>query len=138
MTELKTKPGTKSVEEFIGSIEDEKRRKDCSEILSLMADITGEKPVMWGETIVGFGTYHYKGSGKREADWFVTGFSPRKQNLVIYLNNNVKQFEQLLQKLGKHTTGSGCLYLKALSDVDKSVLSELIKESVQSIRKQWG
>jgi hypothetical protein len=88
---------------------------------------------MWGKSIVGFGSYHYKGKSS-EGDWMATGFSPRKQSLTIYLMSGFKEFEELLQKLGKHSTSVGCLYIKKLKDVDKSVLKKLVKQSYQYVK----
>jgi len=98
-----------------------------------MEDITGHAPKMWGKSIVGFGSYHYKGKSS-EGDWMATGFSPRKQSLTIYLMSGFKEFEELLQKLGKHSTSVGCLYIKKLKDVDKSVLKKLVKQSYQYVK----
>jgi hypothetical protein len=133
MSDVKTKVTDKSVSEFINSIEDEKRRQECQTILDMMREATGEEPKIWGDSIVGFGSYHYKGKSGREGDWYVIGFAPRKQNLTLYIvpypMND--EFEPLLEKLGKHKLGGGCLYLKKLADVDMSVLQEMITWSAQ-------
>jgi hypothetical protein len=129
MAELKTQKNNASVIEFLNKIENDQRKKDCFEVLEIMKKITGEQPVMWGSSIVGFGEYHYKGASGREGDWFITGFSPRKQNLTLYLMAGFDRFDGLLAKLGKHKTGSGCLYVNKLTDIDKEVLETLIKES---------
>ena len=133
-TELKTKVNEASVEGFLNSVEDEQSRKDCLEILKMMKQVTKEEPKMWGASIVGFGSYHYKGASGREGDWFLTGFSPRKQNLTLYLNHGFDVHEDLLKKLGKYKTGMGCLYVKKLDDVDKKVLKELVTESVKRMK----
>ena len=133
--ELKTKVNDASVESFLNSIEDEQKRVDCLEILKLMQQVTKEAPKMWGASIVGFGSYHYQGSGGREGDWMLTGFSPRKQNLTLYLMSGFDQHKDLLKKLGKHKTSVGCLYIKQLGDVDKKVLKELVTESVKAMKK---
>ena len=133
--ELKTKVNEASVTNFIDSVEDEQKRKDCFEILKLMKQITKEEPKMWGASIVGFGSYHYKGKSGREGDWMLTGFSPRKQNLTLYLMGGFDTHADLLQKLGKFTTGAGCLYIKKLDDVDKKVLKELEQASVKRMKQ---
>ena len=130
-TEVKTKVNEASVESFLNTVKDEDVRKDCFEILKLMKQVTKEEPKMWGASIVGFGSYHYKGASGREGDWMLTGFSPRKQNLTLYLMGGFNAHTDLLQKLGKHKTSVGCLYIKKLEDVDVKVLKELIKKSME-------
>lgn len=100
-------------------------------ILDLMRDVTGVEPIMWGDSIIGFGTYHYKYTSGREADWFLTGFSPRKQSLTLYIMSGFSEYDQLLSKLGKHSTGKSCLYIKKLEDIDMDVLRDLILLSVE-------
>ncbi|MBC7878283.1 MAG: DUF1801 domain-containing protein [Anaerolineales bacterium] len=134
-TELKTKKNEASVEGFLDSVEDEQARKDCYEILKMMKQVTKEEPKMWGATIVGFGSYHYKGKSGREGDWMLTGFSPRKQNLTLYLMGGFDLYKDLLKKLGKYKTSVGCLYIKKLDDVDKKVLKELVTENVKTMKK---
>ena len=107
-----------SVTEFLNSVADEKKRKDCFEILKLMKQVTKEEPKMWGASIVGFGSYHYKGKSGREGDWFITGISPRKANLSIYIIAGFEKAGSLLEKLGKHSIGKGCLYIKRLTDLE--------------------
>ena len=136
MAELKTKPTDQSVEDFLNKVAPEQKRLDSFEILGMMKKITGEKPVMWGESIVGFGSYHYKGASGREGDWLLTGFSPRKQNLTLYLIAGLADNQDMLRKLGKHKTSVGCLYLKRLADVDKEVLADLIKKSVEQMKQK--
>jgi hypothetical protein len=135
MAELKTKVNDASVEGFLNSVKDEQTRQDCFEILKIMKQVTREEPKMWGTSIVGFGSYHYKGASGREGDWMLTGFSPRKQNLTLYLMGGFDAQANLLKKLGKHKTSVGCLYIKKLADVDKRVLKELIKNSVKSMKQ---
>jgi len=125
----KTVPTNQSVEQFLDAVADEQKRKDSFTILELMKQITGMEPKMWGSSIVGFGSYHYKYESGREGDTIMVGFSPRKQNLTIYNMGGVTQNEELLKKLGKHTVGGGCLYLKRLDDVDLPTLKSLIEES---------
>ena len=136
MAELKTKPTNKSVNAFINSV-DAKRQADCRLILKLMRTITGKKPRMWGTSIIGFGAYHYKYKSGREGDWFVTGFSPRKQNLTIYIMPGFSNYADLLAKLGKYKTSVSCLYVKKLEDVDINVLKKLITKSVQEMAKLY-
>ncbi len=134
--ELKTKPNNVSVEDFLNEISDEQKREDSKEIAAFMQKATGAKPKMWGDSIIGFGNRHLKYESGRELDWMEIGFSPRKQNLTLYLTNGEVLDADLLAKLGKHKPGKGCLYFKRLSDVDKNVLEDLIKESVENIRKK--
>src|SRR5690349_2026166 len=108
MTELKTKVNDASVTKFLNDVEDQAVRKDCLEILRMMKQVTKEEPKMWGSSIVGFGSYHYRGASGREGDWMLTGFSPRKQNITLYLMAGLEKQGGLLKKLGKHTTGKGC------------------------------
>lgn len=133
--ELKTKVNEASVEGFLNSVTDEQKREDCFEILRLMKQVTKEEPKMWGSSIVGFGSYHYKGASGREGDWLLTGFSPRKENLTLYIMGGFDLHQDLLKKLGKHKTSVGCLYIKKLDDVDKEVLRELVAESVKTTKK---
>jgi hypothetical protein len=130
--ELKTKVNESSVTGFLNGVEDEQKRKDSFEILRMIEQVTKEQPKMWGTSIVGFGSYHYKGKSGREGDWMIIGFSPRKQNLTLYLPGGLEHFQGLLSKLGKHSTGKGCLYIKRLSDVDVEVLKELIATSYKA------
>jgi len=133
MGELQTQPTDRSVDDFLKSISDEERRKDCSTVLRIMKQATGKQPKMWGDSIVGFGTYHYIYASGRAADWFLTGFSPRKQNLTLYVMTGFKRYDALLRDLGKYKTGKSCLYIKRLADVDLDVLTKLIGESVKHL-----
>ena len=126
MAELKTKPTRADVGKFIDSIADAGKRRDSRALLAMMQEITGAKPRMWGASIVGFGTYHYRYASGREGDWFVTGFSPRKQALTVYLMCDVSTQQPLLDKLGKYKIGKSCLYIKELADIDEAVLRQLI------------
>ncbi|HUG33501.1 MAG TPA: DUF1801 domain-containing protein [Anaerolineales bacterium] len=134
-TELKTKVNNASVTKFLNSVDDEQTRKDCFEILKMMKQVTRAEPKMWGSSIVGFGSYHYKGKSGREGDWMLTGFSPRKQNLTLYLMGGFDLQKDLLKKLGKFKTSVGCLYIKKLDDVDKKVLKQLVTESVKTMKR---
>jgi hypothetical protein len=129
MSDLKTQPSDESVQAFIDSIAGEQRREECQTVLELMREVTGEEPRMWGESIVGFGQYHYKYASGREGDWFEVGFSPRKRNLTIYLNYGFDEDTGLMARLGKHKTGVACLYVNKLQDVDLEVLREVIRRS---------
>jgi hypothetical protein len=131
MAELKTKQSDESVAEFLNGITDEKKRRDSWTILELMKEVTGMEPKMWGSSMVGFGAYHYKYASGREGDTFLTGFSPRKQNLTLYIMGGFDRYDELLQSLGKHTTGKACLYIKKLEDVDRATLKELVRQSVE-------
>lgn len=133
MAELKTRPGQASVAEFLASIADDGRRRDCEEIATLMREITGAAPVMWGASIVGFGRYHYKYDSGREGDWMLVGFSPRKKDITLYLLAGLHRFPELLRRLGRHKTGKSCLYLKKLDDVDRTVLRDLVRGSVDAL-----
>ena len=135
MAELKTKLNDASVTDFLNTVEDEERRKDCFEIVKIMKQASKAEPKMWGSSIVGFGSYHYKGKSGREGDWMLTGFSPRKQNLTLYMMGGFDTHAALLEKLGKFTTGVGCLYIKTLADIDKEVLKELVQASVERMKQ---
>jgi hypothetical protein len=127
MAEMKTVQTEASVEDFLNLVEDDQKREDCFEIVKMMKQVTKKEPKMWGSAIIGFGSYHYKYESGREGDSPQIGFSPRKQNITLYILSGDEN--PLLQKLGKHSTGKVCLYIKKLADVDKKVLLELIKES---------
>jgi hypothetical protein len=129
MSGNKTVPNTNSVTDFLQAIPEEQKRKDCFVLLELMKEITNEPPVMWGPSIIGFGNYHYKYDSGREGDMLLTGFSPRSQNLSLYIMAGFKRYEDLMSRLGKHKTGKSCLYIKRLSDINIEVLKELIASS---------
>jgi len=135
MAELKTKQTGASVENFLKQISDEERREDCFAVAKIMEEITGEKPKMWGPSIVGFGSYHYKYASGRQGDWPVTGFSPRKKDLTLYIMMGFEKHRALMEKLGKHTSSKSCLYIKRLSDIHVPTLKKLIKESVKDLRE---
>jgi hypothetical protein len=125
------------VKAFLESV-DPSRRQDCHDIVELMRRATGAEPRMWGTAMVGFGEYHYRYESGREGDWPLSAFSPRKANLTIYVMAGVERFPALLEKLGKHKTGKGCLYVKRLSDVDTGVLEQLVRASVEQLRRTYG
>ena len=130
MSELKTKPTSQDPRDFLSTVEPEEKRRDGLTLLELMEKITGEKPVMWGPGIVGFGSYHYKSERSRqEGDWPLVGFSPRKQNLTLYIMAGNQDNQDVLTRLGKHKTSVGCLYVKRLADVDLDALASLIETS---------
>ena len=136
MAELKTTKNDASVEDFLNSVADEKKRSASFVILALMKKAAQAEPKMWGASIVGFGHYHYKSKSGREGDWFPIGFSPRKQNLTLYLMDGFDKHGDLLAKLGKHKLGKGCLYINKLEDVDVSVLKELLNRAVKNMSQE--
>jgi hypothetical protein len=139
MSELKTKVNDASVVAFIDAVPDEQQRKDSLRLLELFTEVTGEQPKMWGSSIVGFGQYHYKSErSSQEGDWMITGFSPRKQNLTLYFMLGFDDYAVQLEKLGKHKTSKGCLYINKLSDVDQTVLKELVTRSYEAMKKKYS
>lgn len=137
MAEQKTKPTAVSVDSFLGKVADEKVRDDCYALIKIMKKITGEEPKMWGPSIVGFGKYHYKYDSGHEGDSCLTGFSPRKQNITLYVMPGFADHTNLLQKLGKHKAGKGCLYIKRIADIDVSALEKLVRHSVEFLRDKY-
>ena len=135
MAELKTKPTKASVEKFLNQVADETRREDCFRVAKMMEEITGEKPKMWGPSIVGFGSYHYKYASGQEGDWPIAAFSPRKQDLTLYIMPGFQESRELMQQLGKHRTGKSCLYIKRLSDIHVPTLKKLIRDSVKRMKQ---
>lgn len=134
MAELKTKRNRGNVEEFLSGVGHATRREDARAVLALMEKVTGERAVMWGESIVGFGSYRYRYASGREGEWMLVGFSPRKAGLTLYLMSGFSRYRELLAKLGKHRTGKSCLYINRLSDVDGEVLRTLVSESVAHVK----
>lgn len=137
MIELKTKPTKVSVKKFLNSVKDERKREDSFVVMEMMKRITKEQPKMWGPSIVGFGSYHYKYASGHEGDMCIIGFSPRKEALTIYLVPGFQKNKSLMEKLGKHKSGKSCLYIKNLVDVDLRVLKELITESVKWVKRKY-
>ena len=135
MAEAKTRPTEASVNEFLDSVDHDRRREDAFVLLELMREVTGEEPRMWGPSIVGFGSYHYKYRSGHEGDSALTGFSPRKQSMTLYLVGGMDEHQELLGRLGKHKTGKGCLYINKLQDVDLPTLRELVRRSVEQARR---
>lgn len=132
---LKTTPNDSSVEDFLNSVENDKRRQDGFEFLKLIEEVTGLEPKMWGDSIIGFGSYQYKYASGREGDWMLVGFSPRKKNTTLYILTGFEGYVDLMEKLGKHKTGKSCLYINKLDDVDQNVLKELVRQSVEHMKK---
>jgi hypothetical protein len=137
MAENKTKKNTASVASYLNAIDDPRKRSDAKKVAAMMRRATGKRARMWGSSIVGFGEYHYKYESGREGDWALVGFSPRKQNLVVYIMPGFDNFPALMKKLGKYKTGKSCLYLNKLDDVDQAVLEKLIADSVKVMRKRY-
>ena len=133
MAKLKTQKTDASVEDYLNSVEDEKKRNDSFAILELMREVTGAEPAMWGTSIVGFGGYRYKYASSQEGEWPTVGFAPRKRNLTLYIMSGFDEYDSLLAKLGKYKTGKACLYINKLEDVDLPTLRELIKQSVAHV-----
>jgi hypothetical protein len=130
---LKTKRTRASVDAFLAGIKDEGRRRDCAALVKLMRQATGSAPAMWGASIVGFGTHHYKYASGREGDWFIVGFSPRKTDLTLYVMSGAERHAAQLAKLGPHKTGRSCLYIKRLADVDLDVLRRIVETTVKYV-----
>ena len=137
MAELKNKENNASVQTFLKTVEDKQKYQDCLEILKIMRDVSGKRAKMWGTSMVGFGRYHYKYKSGHEGDWFVTGFSPRKQSLTIYIMPGFSKYKTLMDKLGKHKTAKSCLYIKRLDDVNTKVLKQLISRSIKDMQKMY-
>jgi len=134
---LKTKKNKASVASFLDTITDPEVKKDTKVILKLMRDVTGKKPVMWGKSIVGFGDYHYTYASGREGDWFIVGFSPRKQNITIYIMPGYQDYSAILKTLGPYTKGKSCLYIKPLSDIHLPTLKRLITRGYKDMLKLY-
>ena len=135
MADVKTKETDASVEAYLNQVDDENKREESFQILELMREVTGEEPKMWGDSMVGFGSYHYRYESGREGDMFLAGFAPRKRNFSLYIMAGFEEYDDLLQRLGKHKTGKSCLYVNKLADVDLQVLRELVRASVEHMRE---
>jgi hypothetical protein len=131
--ELKTQKTSKSVKAFLDSVTDERKRKDSYAVAALMEEVTGEKPAMWGPSIVGFGTYHYKYASGQEGDWPILSFSPRKDSLTLYVMPGLGNYKDLLEKLGKHKTTLSCLHIKTLDDVHMPTLKALVRRTAKDV-----
>lgn len=134
-TALKTQRNAGSVKQFLDKVPDERRRDDARAVSAIMEDVTGEKPAMWGTSMVGFGSYHYKYESGQEGDWPLVAFAPRKDSLTLYIMPGFKDYSGLLEKLGKHKTGRSCLYIKSLEDVHVPTLKTLVRQSVKHMKK---
>lgn len=137
MAEAKTQPTTADVRAYLEQITDAQKQRDCFALLDLMQEITGAPPVLWGENIVGFDRYHYQYASGRSGDWPLTAFSPRKANLTVYIMSGIDNHAGLISRLGKCSTARACLYIKRLADVDSAVLKELIRASVEQMRRDY-
>jgi Domain of unknown function (DU1801) len=137
MTEIKTKQNDASVSDFLESIPKEQVRNDCQTIVQIMQNASNSSAKMWGTGIIGFGTYHYQYASGREADWMRIGFSPRKENIVLYVAGGFEEYEKLLTQLGKHSVGKSCLYIKKLIDVDLPTLEKLIQGSINHMNTKY-
>ena len=137
-TDVKTKPTAQSVSAFIDAVENDVRKRDAKTALALFKKVTGEKPKMWGPTIIGFGEYHYKYESGREGDMLNVGFSPRKANMVMYVMGSLGDDEPLLKRLGKYKTGKACLYVNKFEDIDLGVLEKMIAKSFKATKKKYG
>jgi nucleoid DNA-binding protein len=137
MAQNKTVENDDSVDEFLNKIENEIKKQDCIELDKIISKITGEPAKMWGSAIVGYGTYHYKYDSGREGDFMRSGFSPRKQNLTIYVINGFDDYREDLKLLGKHKSSKSCLYINKLADIDLLVLKRIIKKSVATMKKRY-
>ena len=137
MVENKTKPHDGVVGEYLQTVENERRRTDCKTVIDMMTEITGEPAIMWGPSMIGFGSYHYKYDSGHEGDYFVTGLAPRKGALTIYIMPGYQNYAPILDRLGKHRKGKSCLYLNKLDDVDLDVLRELITAGVIDLKKLY-
>lgn len=139
MSQLKTLKNDSNVEEFINSLDNERSKKDCFKLLDIFEEVTREKPAMWGTSIIGYGTYHYKSErSSQEGDWPMIAFSPRKQNLTIYIMPGFRAYKTELERLGKHKTSVSCLYIKKLEDVDLKVLKKIISKSYLAMKKKYA
>ncbi|MCE9521179.1 MAG: DUF1801 domain-containing protein [Alphaproteobacteria bacterium] len=138
MAESKTKPTKIDVGALLRKIADEEKRNDCAKLVDIMQKASKSPPVMWGTSIVGFGSYTYKYESGREGDWPIVGFSPRKQNLTLYIMPGFEDYGELLKKLGKHSTGKSCLYVKRLADIDLGVLKTIVTRSVAAMKKKYS
>lgn len=138
MAETKTKETDASVDAFLDTIQPERRKRDGYVLCELMQRVTGFEPKMWGPSMIGFGRYHYKYESGREGDLFLTGFSPRKSALSVYIMPGFREYSGLMDRLGKHKTGKSCLYINKLDDVDLSTLEEIIRHSVDDMRRRHG
>lgn len=138
MAELKTKKNDASVQQYLDAIDDSQRKSDCLKIHKLMQNVSGYEGSMWGDSMVGYGSYHYKYESGCEGDWFLVGFANRKKSISIYIMSGFSRYDDLLANLGKHKTGKSCLYINKLDDIDEEILKELIESSIKFIQQKYG
>ncbi len=136
MSENKTKPTDVNVDDFLNQIGNPVHKEDILKIINMMKEITGEEPKLWGDSIIGFGEYRYKYASGREGDWFLTGVSPRKNNITLYLSYGFENHADIMKQLGKYKTGKACLYIKKLEDINEAALEELISRSAEEVKKR--
>lgn len=136
-SDMKTVRTKRSVTEFVRSVKDPRQRRDLQSLIAVFRKVTGERPAMWGSSIIGFGSYHYVYDSGREGDWMLAGLAPRKDQLTLYLMGGLDKQKPLLAKLGKHKVSKGCLYLKDLEGIDIKVLGELVRRSVRRLREMY-
>ena len=137
MTQLKTRPTTRSVKQFVDSVTNERRREDCRAVMKLMTELTGKRPKLWGSSLIGYGSYTYVNTTKKPAQWPLVAVSPRKQDLTVYIMPGFSDYGPLLEKLGKHRTGKSCLYIKRLEDIHLPTLKQLIKRSIADMKRRY-
>lgn len=138
MAEPKTKPQKRGVSAYVNAIEDPDRRRDVRRVMKMMREVTGAKPVLWGGSMIGYGSYHYTYASGREGDWFLTGLSSRKSALTLYVMAGFSSYDTLMKKLGRFRTGKSCLYLRRLDDIDFDVLTLLVERSVRYLQKKYA
>lgn len=137
MASLKSQPYERNIPQFLATVADEQKREDCFTLLDLMKKATGEPPQYWHNNMVGFGQYHYRYASGHEGNWFLTGFSPRKKNLTIYIMSGFEHYQELMERLGTYKTGTSCLYVNRLNDIDLKVLETVVKKSVIYLRDKY-
>ena len=138
MAKNKTVSNDNNVNDFLNNVKNEQKRNDTFDLINLMKEITGEEPKMWGASIVGFGEYHYEYKSGREGDMFLSGFSPRKQNIAIYIMAGVENYEKVLKNIGKYKIGKSCFYINKLDDIDLVLLKEMISDSVKKTKNKYN
>lgn len=138
MSNLKTQPNQQSVNEFLEEVSPDWMKEDSFQLLEILREVTNDQPIMWGNSLIGFGSYHYKYKSGREGDWFLAGFSPRKQNMTVYIMGGFENQEDLLEKLGKFKKSSGCLYFKKLEDLDIDILKSMIIRSIETVKQRYA
>jgi len=138
MAELKTSENDSKPEDFIAGLADEQQKADCKKLITIFQNASGAEPKMWGDSIIGFGKYHLVYDSGRELDWLLSGFSPRKGKLSLYITNGFAKYEEYLKQIGKHKKGKSCLYLKNLADADEEVLFNMVKDSCDYLKNKYS